>query len=63
MKATDFNFIFSNLRNVHSEWKECFPLSFFSFFLTADIINSVEMRNVKSYMEVVAFYGWGVVTS
>lgn len=61
MKATDFNFIFSNLRNVHTEWKECFPVSF--FFLTADIINSVEMRNVKSYLEVVVFYGWGVVTS
>ena len=60
MKATDFNFIFSNLRNVHTEWKECFPLS---FFLTADIINSVEMRNIKNYLEVVAFYGWGVVTS
>ena len=40
-----------------------FPSLFFSFFLTADIINSVEMRNIKSYLEVVAFYGWGVVTS
>lgn len=33
------------------------------FFLNADIINSVEMRNVKSYLKVVAFHGWGVVTS